>query len=216
MNLKKPTLAQRWVAFVFRRGNKTYENVVQQRKRALLGALSGTVVEIGPGAGANLQYLPRDICWIGVEPNPLMVENLKKTAAAAGRSIRILDSAAEKIDLPDACADHVVCTLVLCSPPDPDAILREVMRILKPGGTFLFIEHVAAPRGSLYRILQKIVKPLWRRINDGCCPDRETGATIEHAGFSNVEYQHFRTRFPIVSPHIGGVAVKPRERQGAL
>ncbi|MBI3819214.1 MAG: class I SAM-dependent methyltransferase [Planctomycetes bacterium] len=204
----KPTLAQRWVAFVFKRGNKSYENAVKQRKRALMSQLGGTIVEIGPGAGANLQYLPPGVRWFGVEPNPAMIENLKRTADAAGLKINIIESRAEKIDLPDAFADHVICTLVLCSPPDPGLILKEAARILKPGGTFVFIEHVAAPRGSFYRYIQQFARPLWRRINDGCCPDRDTGALIERAGFKRVQIENFRTGFPIVSPHIAGVVVK--------
>jgi SAM-dependent methyltransferase len=198
-------LRQRWLAFVFARGNKVYESKVEERKRALLGGLRGTVVEIGPGAGANLQYLDASVRWIGFEPNPHMRGNLVKEAARLGRAVDLRPGPAERMDLDDGTADAVVCTLVLCSVPDVDALLREARRVLKPGGEFVFVEHVAAPRGTLLRAIQRLVKPLWRCVNDGCDPERETGAALERA-FADVRLDSFRVRFPIVSPHIAGVA----------
>lgn len=206
----RPTLAQRWVHFIFRRGNKVYENVVQQRKRQLLSNLSGTVLEIGPGAGANLKYLPADVHFIGVEPSLLMRDSLKLEAQGLGRKIDIFDGSAGRLPVADASADAVISTLVLCSVPSVDGALREVFRVLKPGGKFIFIEHVAAPRGSVYRLFQKLVRPVWLRMNDHCDPVRETGESIRAGGFINVTYDEFRTKFPVVSPHIGGTAQKPK------
>jgi ubiquinone/menaquinone biosynthesis C-methylase UbiE len=196
------------MAFLFRRGNKLYENVVQQRKRALLGALGGTVLEVGPGAGANLQYLRKDIRWIGVEPNPAMVVNLKKTAHAQGRAIELVGTDASHIELPDRSVDHVVCTLVLCSVPDVARALDEIHRVLKPGGTLVFVEHVAAPRGTWFRRLQEFVRPLWMRIYDHCDPARETAELIRKSKFKDVAVDDFRTGFAIVSPHVIGRAVR--------
>lgn len=197
------------MAFLFRRGNRQYENKVKQRKRELLSGISGTVLEIGPGAGANLHYLPRDIRYFCVEPNPLMVETLRKTAAGLDFQIEVLPGTAARIEMGDASVDFVICTLVLCSVPSVEAVLAEVRRILRPGGIFIFIEHVAAPRGTLLRFIQGMVAPLWRRMNDGCRPNQETWSLLENAGFANVKLEHFRTRFPIVSPHVGGVAANP-------
>ncbi|MFN0205968.1 MAG: class I SAM-dependent methyltransferase [Planctomycetota bacterium] len=207
----KPTLSQRWFHFIFPCGRKKLENAVQQRKRQLLANLSGTVLEIGPGTGANLKYLPADVHFIGVEPNPLMIESLRKEAASLSREIVIFEGRADALPAKDASVDAVISTLVLCSVPSADAAIREAARVLKPGGTFIFIEHVAAPRGSGYRIFQKLVRPLWKWMNDHCDPLRETGDSIRAAGFVNITYDEFRTGYPVVSPHIGGTAQK-RER----
>jgi SAM-dependent methyltransferase len=202
------TLAQRWVAFVFRRGNKRYESNVLETKRNLLAPLRGTVVEIGPGAGANLRFFAPDVRWIGFEPNPHMRPALLDEARRLGRPVDLRAGRGESMDLPNESADAVVATLVLCSVPSVEAVLAEVKRVLKPGGKLVFIEHVAAPPGTWLRIVQRALSPLWQRINDHCHLDRETGAAIERAGFASVEIQPFRVRFPLVAPHIGGVAVK--------
>lgn len=113
------------------------------------------------------------------------------------------------MDVEDNSIDAVVSTLVLCSVDSLAATLQEVLRVLKPGGRFFFLEHVAAPQGTGLRRLQHWVQPLWKTLGDGCRPDRETWVTLENAGFERVDYQHFRANVPaIVSPQIIGVATK--------
>lgn len=102
----------------------------------------------------------------------------------------------------------VVSTLVLCSVPNLPSTLQEILRVLKPGGRFLFIEHVAAPQGTWLRRVQSGVKPIWKAIGDGCNPDRETWVALETAGFESVNISNFFAPVPIVSPHIIGVATK--------
>ncbi|MEH2145974.1 hypothetical protein [Nostoc sp.] len=87
-------------------------------------------------------------------------------------------------------------------------ITTEISQVLKPGGCFLFLEHVAAPQGTLLRQLQSIISPIWKVIGDGCHPNRETWIALENAGFTSVTYERFDAQLPIVSPHIIGVATK--------
>ena len=76
------------------------------------------------------------------------------------------------MDVADKTIDSVVSTLVLCSVPSLDTTLKEILRVLKPGGTFLFIEHIAAPPGTWLRKIQGVIRPVWKAIADGCNPDR--------------------------------------------
>jgi SAM-dependent methyltransferase len=181
---------------------------VAARKRELLGALAGTVVEIGPGTGVNLHHYPPATRWIGVEPNAFLRDRLRRAAEGLGRRVELLDGIAERLPLPDASADAVVSTLVLCTARDPAAALRETLRVLVPGGRFVFLEHVAAPRGSWTRRLQRALRLPWAVLGDGCRPDRETLRAIETAGFARVDAQSFRVPLPVVSPHVAGVAWK--------
>lgn len=181
-----------------------------ERKRALLGPLRGDILEIGPGAGANLPYLQPDVHWIGVEPNVHMHPPLRDKARRCGLQADLRIGVAEHLEVPDGSVDAVVSTLVLCSVDDVAATLKDVLRVLRPGGRFVFIEHVAAPAGTKLRRVQEVVAPAWKAFADGCHVNRETWLAIERAGFSTVSYERFRikTPLPIVAPHIAGVATK--------
>jgi ubiquinone/menaquinone biosynthesis C-methylase UbiE len=197
-------------AWVVARSEDATNRLLGARKRLLFAALRGTVLEIGPGTGANLPFLPSDVRWIGVEPNPYMHRYLREKAAKLGREIKILCCTAEQLDLPDESVDAVIATLVLCSVDDVTRALHEVWRVLKPDGQFVFIEHVAAPRGTMLRRLQELVQPVWSVIADGCHPDRETWVALERAGFRGLQYERFELDIPlkITAPCIAGVAVK--------
>jgi ubiquinone/menaquinone biosynthesis C-methylase UbiE len=80
--------------------------------------------------------------------------------------------------------------------------------VLRPGGQFVFIEHVAAPEGTWLRRTQRWLKPIWSRLGEGCQPDRETWVALERAGFAKLDYSTFKAPVPLVSPQIMGVAVK--------
>lgn len=188
--------------------SKKYEKTVVNYKRRLFPDLSGTVVEIGPGTGANIPYYSRGVRWIGIEPNPFMDQYLKRQAHALDMKIEIRRGTGEKLPVPDASADAVVSTLVLCSVSDLPGVLSEALRVLRPGGRFVFIEHVAAPEGTWLRRIQSWLKPIWMRLGDGCQPDRETWIALERAGFAKLDYSRFKAPVPVVSPQIVGVAIK--------
>jgi SAM-dependent methyltransferase len=206
------SLRQRLLARCYDRFTSSYEAWMAERTQALLGDLVGTVLEIGPGTGANFRYLPAGIRWIGIEPNRFMHPRLRQRAAERGIEADFRVASAELLDLGTGSVDAVVSTLVLCSVDDPSRVLAEIHRVLRPDGRFAFLEHVAAPAGTWLRRWQKIIKPVWCFIGDGCHTDRETGALIARAGFRSVEIDEFRVPWPPapawVAPHIAGVAVK--------
>ena len=195
-------------AWLMAKGNARYENMVAPRKQRLFEQVSGRVLEIGAGTGPNLHFYPRDIQLVAIEPNTFMHKYLKDEAGKLGLSVDIHAGSAENLPVQDESYDAVVGTLVLCSVPDAPRTLKEILRILKPGGRFYFVEHVAAPRGTALNRLQKMIRPFWKTIADGCHPDRETGSLLEKAGFEEVHYDRFRVPSPVVGPHIAGVAVK--------
>ncbi len=179
-------------------------------KPKLLGALEGEVVEIGPGSGVNLKYYRDDVRWTGVEPNTFLHERIRHRASGLGTPVRLLAGSAERLDLPDGSVDAVVGTLVLCSVGDQARALAEVVRVLKPGGRYVFVEHVAAPLGTRTRRLQETWTPILRHLPGGCSPNRETQGVIERAGFGAIADERFElpTVFGIALPHIAGTATK--------
>ncbi len=199
---------KRVFAWLLARGGAPYERAVAARKRVLLGELAGTVIEIGPGAGANLGYYPSGIRWVGIEPNPYLHPYLRKEAQKHGLEVELRRGSAERLEVPAGSADAVVGTRVLCSVRDVAAVLEEILRVLKPGGRYVFIEHVGARPGTWLRRFQRWARPFCKFFADGCHPDRETWAAIEHAGFARVELEHFRAPALLVAPHIAGFATK--------
>lgn len=201
-------LYARLFAYFMAREGKRYEAHVQRRKRRLLGDLTGTLLEIGAGAGANLRYLLPEVHVIAVEPNPFMHPYFAKEAVQTGHGTSVVRARAEEIPLRSETVDAVLSTLVLCSVGNVDQALAEVIRVLKPGGRFLFMEHVAAPEGSGLLRIQRLIRPAWRRVGDGCEPDRRLEGNLHRAGFSRVLLKPFRVPLPVVGPHLQGVAIK--------
>ncbi len=200
---------RRFFAWLLSRMQSSYGEEIDGRKRRLLANVHGTVVEIGAGAGANLEFYPDGIDLLLVEPNAHMRPYLRQAGERCNARFEVRGGTAEHMDIADAVADFVVCTLVLCSVDDQGAALREVLRVLKPGGRFLFVEHVAAAPGSGVRRWQRRLRGFWRTIGDGCTLDRETRASIEAAGFDGHEFEYFEAdNLAIVRPHIAGVATK--------
>jgi SAM-dependent methyltransferase len=178
------------------------------RKQALFADLPQLVVELGSGAGASMRYLAPGSRLVAIEPNPHAHAALRRTAARYGIDLDIRGERAESTGLADASVDAVVCTLVLCTVEDQAAALAEVHRILRPGGRFVFIEHVGSGPGPL-RAVQRLLRRPWRYVFDGCCLDRDTAATIAADGFADVQIEHSRLGgvFVPVWPLISGVAV---------
>jgi len=200
---------KRLFAWVLSRLQEHYPEEIAGRKRALLGGLSGRVVEVGAGAGSNLEFFSSAADLLLVEPNGHLHEYLRKAADQHGAHFEIRGGTAEHMDVESASADFVVCTLALCSVDDQALAIAEVMRVLKPGGKFVFLEHVAAADGTRRRRWQRRLRGFWRGIGDGCTLDRETWKTIEQAGFVDIDMEHFESEgLSIVRPHIAGTATR--------
>ena len=133
-------------------------------------------------AATTCRSFSAGVRWIGVEPNPFFHDRLRARGERLRIDVDVRAATAEALPAADHSVDAVVSSLVLCSVRDPEATLREVRRVLRPGGRFVFVEHVAAAHGTGLRVAQRAVRPVWRALSDGCHPDRDTGRLIEAAG----------------------------------
>ncbi|WZZ06520.1 hypothetical protein YC2023_092441 [Brassica napus] len=191
--------------------NKVFDKLTEKDKK---------VLEIGIGTGPNMRYFAArnvNVTLLGLDPNPKMKKYARKAAVRAGlnpKNFRFMQGVGEAIPLEDGSVDAVVATLVLCTVSDVTQTLNEIKRVLRPGGRFIFLEHVAAEgtlNGSLFRRLQKLLDPLQQILADGCHLTRNTRECILEAGFSGgaqIETVSMYS-FPwITRPHIYGVAYK--------
>lgn len=160
-----------------------------ERKHAAIAAMSGTVVELGPGTGVNMRYYAPGTKVIGIEPNLGMHDRLRARAAEHDVDLEIRTLRGEGIDVDDGAADGVVATLVLCGVDDPSKVVAEIRRVLKPGGTFFFLEHVVAPEGTGTRTAQRVLKHPHRWLFNGCIVDRDTEVLLADAGFESIEIE---------------------------
>jgi len=151
-------------------------------RRWLVAGARGRVLEVGCGTGRNLPLHPAGAEVTAVDPHP---ENLAR-ARRRRPSARLLLAKAEALPFPDASFDTVLLSLVLCSVEEPAAALREVHRVLAPGGTLRAIEHVRATAPWRAR-LQDAVQPSWTRVSGGCRPNRDSEAAVAKAGFTVLE-----------------------------
>jgi ubiquinone/menaquinone biosynthesis C-methylase UbiE len=135
-----------------------------------------------------------------------MAGYVEREAAKIGVAARSITGTAEELPFAMESVDAVMSSL--CSVPDVARVLREVRRVLKPGGRFVFIEHVAAQEGTIRRRVQHAVRPVWSLLGDGCVPDRETWKEIEGARFQAVELKHFRAPLLIAVTHVAVTAVR--------
>lgn len=171
-------------------------------------------MELGIGTGPNIKYYAgnNDVDVVGVDPNQKMEKYVEAAAVSNGippEKFKFIQAVGEALPLSDVSVDAVVGTLVLCSVKDVDATLQEVRRVLKPGGLYLFVEHVAAKDGTFLKFVQGVLDPLQQTVADGCHLTRNTGTSISAAGFSSVDINMaFLSTLSIISPHVYGIAHK--------
>jgi len=152
------------------------------RSRVIPGA-EGRVLEIGMGSGLNLPlYAPTVQRVIGLEPSARLLAMARKVLPRVAPSVEFVEGSAEAIPLADTSIDTVVTTWTLCSIPNVQLALREMRRVLKPGGRLLFVEHGRAPEENV-RWWQDRLTPAWKRLGGGCHLNRAIAALIEDAGF---------------------------------
>jgi ubiquinone/menaquinone biosynthesis C-methylase UbiE len=185
------------------------EHGMGERRRELLAKAQGRTLEIGAGTGANIPYYPDGVGELVLaEPFEPMRRRMERKLRESGVKASTLDASAESIPLEEGSLDTVVSTLVLCTVDFPDVVLSELARVLRPGGQFLFIEHVRSRSPRTARWQDRLETP-WRHFAAGCRCNRDTIASIQAAGFSTeYEEEHWTGVPPIVAWLVVGRAVK--------
>jgi SAM-dependent methyltransferase len=179
---EKPSLRRRLFAALYDRLTSSEEIALAPFRERTAGRVHGDVLELGAGTGANLPFYARDVRLVVFEPNAAMASRLEKRAARLGIPVQVDVTRQDRLPYADASFDAVVATFVLCSVDDVAGVLNEVRRVLRPGGRFWFIEHVAADEPGVRR-WQRRLNPIQRFLADGCELDRQTGSAIDAAPF---------------------------------
>lgn len=177
-------------------------------RRETLAAARGRVLEIGAGTGLNVKLYPGAVTAITLaEPDAPMAARLRRRVSGASHPVEVVQAPAEQLPFADGSFDTVVSTLVLCTVADMAASLREIGRVLAPGGQLLFVEHVRAGHGRLVRWQERLHEP-WRRFACGCHCNRDTAVALRDNGFAVERVQEHRwRRMPrIVQPLLAGIA----------
>jgi SAM-dependent methyltransferase len=188
------------------------DNGVGEHRRRLLAGLTGSVLEVGAGNGLNFSHYPQTVSWVlAIEPEPRLRELAQFRAESASVPITVLDARAERLPADDSEYDAVVATLMLCSVAEPVVVLREMHRVLRPGGELRFMEHVLAESAACRSIQRLADATCWPVCFGGCHTGRDAVAAIGAAGFSVRELVRYRlpTHAPWpTAPHARGVAVR--------
>jgi ubiquinone/menaquinone biosynthesis C-methylase UbiE len=182
---------------------------LREMRAELLKGARGRVLELGAGTGLNLELYPHEglDSLTVTEPDPHMFKQLRERAAKVCAGADLVQAGAEDLPFEDDSFDTAIVTLVLCTVPDQPAALREISRVLNPGGQLLFLEHVRSDHPDLAKWQDRLEKP-WRFLGDGCHCNRDTEAGLKAAGFelSGIEHPTLPKAPPIVRPMVRGSA----------
>jgi ubiquinone/menaquinone biosynthesis C-methylase UbiE len=172
-------LNERVFAVIYPRIVALAENAGQREtRRQLIAEASGRTLELGAGSGLNLEHYTDAVSELIItEPSPHMLRHLRellREKPARAQQTKLVQAGAEELPFADDSFDTVVGTYVLCTVPDPGRALREVARVLRPGGRLLYLEHVHAGEGTMLGRFQDLVEIPHRYIAAGCHPNRRT------------------------------------------
>lgn len=163
--------------------------IMRQREKVVPLA-QGCVLEVGVGSGLNLAYYDaRKVSKvIGLDPSPEMTRKAARSARRVPIEVEFVNAPAESIPLASGSVDTALVTYALCTMPETGLALREISRVLRPGGRLVFCEHGLAPDANV-RKWQDRMTPVWKRLAGGCHLNRDIPALVEQGGFRIVSME---------------------------
>jgi ubiquinone/menaquinone biosynthesis C-methylase UbiE len=163
----------------------------QELRRQALAPARGHVLEIGFGTGLNLPHYPKGVTWLtAVDPANFPHKLVEKRTTVASIPVKLVRLSAETLPFESGQFDWAVSTWTLCTIPDPVAALRDVRRVLKPGGQFIFLEHGRSEDPQI-AVWQNRLNPLQRVIACGCNLNRAIDTLIRQAGLAITQLERF-------------------------
>lgn len=183
---------------------------LNDRRRLQLAGVHGRVLEIGVGTGLNLAHYPAHVGRIAtVDPNLGMSRRLRKRMATCGVEVDHHVAGGEQLPFADATFDCAVSTLTLCSVEDPERVMSELFRTLKPGGQLHFLEHGLCPDPRVRR-RQRRWNWLQKRLGGGCRLDLNVAELLRSPPFATVRMENFFLERTLKTHGYmyGGVAIK--------
>jgi SAM-dependent methyltransferase len=205
------TQQSRFARYLERREQRRPDPLARAHRQGLLAGLRGAVIEVGCGDGRAFELYPPEVTRVlAVEPDPTARAAAQERARTARIPIDVVEGVAEALPAKDDSFAAAVVVWVLCSVPDPGAALRELRRVLVPGGELRFYEHVRSAN-PVFRGLQHAADRLfWTRALGGCETTRDTEGALRAAGFELVTLERgFHSSSPLTitsAPYILGIA----------
>ncbi len=202
------TLRERVLPALFDRLSAHFERRFGEKRRLVVAGTSGRVLEIGAGTGWSFRHYPEAVEEIvALEPDEGLRIRGERRAAESGRAVTFVGGSAESLPFEDDSFDAAVSMAVLCTVPDAASALREVKRVLRPGGALHFVEHVRSGSPRLARWQDRLERP-WGVLAQGCHPNRDTLGALRDAGFEVeiAERGELPLAPPIVKPYVLGRA----------
>jgi len=185
------------------------KDVAEERAKAL-AAVKGRVLEVGFGSGHNLPHYPPGVeRVVGIDPSGESAKLARKRIARAPFPVELLPLSGEQLPAPDGSFDSVVCTFTLCTIPDPLAALRQMRRVLAPGGRFFFVEHGRSDEPKVQR-WQDRLNGAQRWLFGGCNLNRPMDQLITEAGFELDSLERYYAKGPKPMAYLYRGIARPR------
>jgi ubiquinone/menaquinone biosynthesis C-methylase UbiE len=192
---------------------------VRRQRQKVVPLARGRVLEIGIGTGLNLAHYDRAVVEtiVGLDPGVEMHPLARRRSRNAGLAVELVGLSAERIPFDDGSFDTVLVTYALCTIPDPLAALREMRRVLRPGGRLVFCEHGRAPEASVRRWQDRLT-PVWGQLAGGCRLNRDIPALLGQAGFRSADLQQMYLPGPraLTYNYWGTATVSPDDEPAVL
>lgn len=176
-------------------------NYLKERRARLISGLSGKIFEVGVGTGINLAHYGTQARVTGIEPSPFMLPRAlnRRDLLDSPDRFSLRETGCGYPDMEQLfeleSLDAVVCTLVLCTVPDPQRALNNFMKWLKPGGRLVVLEHIRSHNHAVGKA-QDLFRPLWEKVGDGCQLNRPTDIMVTDSGFQLIREEYFSIGIP--------------------